>query len=68
MFYGDYPGDGAHTTRTVLVRDDGQVLLSVGSSCNVCEEADERRATILEIHGTAAAPGSSCVGCATPWA
>ena len=49
VFYGDYPGDGAHTTRTVLVRDDGQVLLSVGSSCNVCEEADDRRATILEI-------------------
>jgi len=49
VFYGDYPGDGAHTTRTVLIRDDGQVLLSVGSSCNVCEEADDRRAAILAI-------------------
>src|SRR5262245_49698168 len=49
VFYGDYPGDGAHTTRTVLIRDDGTVLLSVGSSCNVCEEADERRAAILAI-------------------
>jgi glucose/arabinose dehydrogenase len=49
VFYGDYPGDGAHTTRTVLIRADGGVLLSVGSSCNVCEEADDRRAAILAI-------------------
>lgn len=49
VLYGDYPGDGAHTTRTVLIRDDGQILLSVGSSCNVCEEADDRRAAILAI-------------------
>jgi glucose/arabinose dehydrogenase len=37
---------GAHTTRTVVVRPDGGLLLSAGSTCNVCVEADPRRAAI----------------------
>jgi glucose/arabinose dehydrogenase len=49
------PGGGSHATRTVAVAPDGWLLVSVGSSCNVCWEADERRATILE----AAPDGSS---------
>jgi glucose/arabinose dehydrogenase len=40
---------GGHSTRTVLPLADGSVLLSVGSSCNVCEEADERRAAVIRI-------------------
>ena len=43
------PGDGAHTTKTVVIRPDGSVLLSVGSSCNVCLESDDRRAAILLV-------------------
>ena len=37
---------GGHSTRTVAVLPDGQLLLSAGSTCNVCIEADERRAAI----------------------
>jgi glucose/arabinose dehydrogenase len=37
---------GGHSTRTVAVLSDGQLLLSAGSTCNVCIETDERRAAI----------------------
>ncbi len=44
------PKDG-HFTRTVLISPDGRYLyLSVGSSCNVCDEKDPRRATILRYN------------------
>ena len=42
-----YPRGGAHSTRTVVVAPDGSLLLSVGSSCNVCWEPDPERASIL---------------------
>jgi glucose/arabinose dehydrogenase len=39
---------GGHNTRTVRFSPDGAYLyVSVGSSCNVCIEDDERRATIM---------------------
>ena len=44
-----YPRGGQHSTRTVVVMPDGSLLLSLGSSCNVCWEEDERRATIFSI-------------------
>jgi glucose/arabinose dehydrogenase len=37
---------GGHSTRTVAVLPDGQLLLSAGSTCNVCVEGDSRRAAI----------------------
>jgi glucose/arabinose dehydrogenase len=37
---------GGHSTRTVVEIPDGNLLLSIGSSCNVCEEEDARRATV----------------------
>ncbi len=44
---GDLPS-GGHNTRTVLFSPDGQYLyVSIGSSCNVCVEGDERRATVM---------------------
>jgi glucose/arabinose dehydrogenase len=42
---GDLP-TGGHSTKSVAVLPDGGVLLSIGSSCNVCIEEDERRATV----------------------
>jgi glucose/arabinose dehydrogenase len=39
------PG-GGHATKTVLPLPDGRLLLSIGSSCNVCIEADARRASV----------------------
>lgn len=39
---------GGHNTRTVLFSPDWSALyVSIGSSCNVCRENDERRATIM---------------------
>jgi glucose/arabinose dehydrogenase len=49
---------GGHSTRTVAVLPDGGLLLSAGSTCNVCVEADERRAAINLLP---AAGGSSRV-------
>ena len=47
----DYPTSGAHTTRTVEFLPDGRMVVSIGSSCNVCEEEDERRAAIVIYDG-----------------
>jgi len=40
---------GGHATKTVEVMPDGRILLSIGSSCDVCTEDDERRATVQEV-------------------
>jgi glucose/arabinose dehydrogenase len=40
------PDSGQHTTRTVLVGPDGRLYVAVGSSCNVCNESDPRRAAV----------------------
>jgi len=47
MLIDDLPGDGAHTTRTVAFLPDGRLVVSIGSSCNVCIEDDPRRAAIM---------------------
>ncbi|HET7034342.1 MAG TPA: PQQ-dependent sugar dehydrogenase [Thermomicrobiaceae bacterium] len=41
------PSDGEHFTRTVAFSPDGHLFISVGSSCNICVESDNRRAAIL---------------------
>ena len=48
------PDGGNHWTRTVDVGPDGKLYVAVGSSCNVCIEADKRRAAILrhELDGS----------------
>jgi len=43
------PSEGNHWTRTVRIGPDGWLYVSVGSSCNVCEEEDERRAAMLRF-------------------
>ncbi len=45
----DLPSGGNHWTRTVRIGPDGWMYVSVGSSCNVCLEEDERRAAILRF-------------------
>ena len=40
------PGGGRHFTRTIAVSGN-KLYTSVGSSCDVCEENDEKRASIL---------------------
>jgi glucose/arabinose dehydrogenase len=41
------PGGGNHWTRTVVIGPDNMLYVAVGSSCNVCEESDRRRAAIV---------------------
>lgn len=46
----DLPGGGGHFTRTIMFLpypDHEKLLISVGSSCNVCNESDWRRAKVL---------------------
>jgi glucose/arabinose dehydrogenase len=50
----DYP-TGGHSTRTVAFLPDGCMVVSIGSSCNVCTEKDPRRATVLAYDGPGAA-------------
>jgi glucose/arabinose dehydrogenase len=40
------PGGGAHLTRTVEFGADERMCVSIGSRCNVCDEADPRRAAV----------------------
>lgn len=42
----ELPTGGGHWTRTVGFDADGRLFVAVSSSCNVCEESDERRAAI----------------------
>jgi glucose/arabinose dehydrogenase len=41
------PTGGSHWTRSVRIGPDGWMYVSIGSSCNVCEEKDARRAAIV---------------------
>ncbi len=45
----DLPAGGNHWSRTVRFGPDGWMYVSVGSSCNVCNESDERRAALLRF-------------------
>ncbi|ADV66558.1 PQQ-dependent sugar dehydrogenase [Deinococcus maricopensis] len=42
----DLPSGGGHSTRTVVFGPDGRMYVSAGSSCNVCEESDPKRAAV----------------------
>ncbi len=44
-----YKYGGWHLTRTIAVGSNGKIYVSVGSSCNACEEKEEVRATIIEM-------------------
>ena len=46
----ELPSGNGHYTRTLLMHPDGKrLLVSIGSSCNVCDEGDARRASVQEI-------------------
>jgi glucose/arabinose dehydrogenase len=48
--YGlSYKYGGWHLTRTIAIGPNGKIYVSVGSSCNACEEKEEVRASILEM-------------------
>jgi glucose/arabinose dehydrogenase len=41
---------GGHATRTIGFGPDGKLYLAVGSSCNVCNEQDARRAALYQYN------------------
>jgi glucose/arabinose dehydrogenase len=44
------PGRGGHFTRTIVFGPDDKLYVSVGSSCNICDETDLRRAAVLRYN------------------
>jgi glucose/arabinose dehydrogenase len=44
---GGLPSGGHHWTRSIAFGPDGGLYVAVGSSCDVCREADPRRASII---------------------
>ncbi len=54
----DLPPGGRHFTRSLVflpASRDHRLLISVGSSCDACEEEDPRRAKILAVDAATAA-------------
>ena len=43
----DLPDGGNHRTRTVAFGPDRMLYVAIGSSCNICEEDDDRRAAVM---------------------
>ncbi len=41
---------GGHSTRTVVFGADSAMYVSIGSSCNLCVEADSERATVMRFN------------------
>jgi len=49
MLAGDLPDAGQHANRTIAFGPDGMLYLSVGSTCNACNETNQENATLLRI-------------------
>lgn len=41
---------GGHSTRTVVFGPDGLMYVAIGSSCNICDETDPRRAAVTRYN------------------
>ncbi len=49
--YGlSYKYGGWHLTRTIAFSPNGKLYVSVGSSCNACDEKEKERAAVLEMN------------------
>jgi glucose/arabinose dehydrogenase len=46
---GDFTDNGNHWSKTLRIGPDSRLYLAQGSTCNICEEADERRATMMRF-------------------
>ncbi|WP_046115567.1 YbhB/YbcL family Raf kinase inhibitor-like protein [Aquincola tertiaricarbonis] len=49
MLLGDLPDSGQHPNRTMAFGPDGMLYLSVGSTCNACNESNPENATLLRV-------------------
>ncbi|MCB2408127.1 PQQ-dependent sugar dehydrogenase [Hymenobacter lucidus] len=48
--YKDLPDAGQHPNRTLNFGPDGKLYLSVGSTCNACDERNKEQATLLVVN------------------
>ncbi|RZK94417.1 MAG: sorbosone dehydrogenase family protein, partial [Hymenobacter sp.] len=48
--YHDLPDAGQHANRVLHFGPDGKLYLSVGSTCNACDEDNPENATILQLN------------------
>ncbi|MCB2377883.1 PQQ-dependent sugar dehydrogenase [Hymenobacter sp. BT635] len=48
--YKDLPDAGQHPNRTLNFAPDGKLYLSVGSTCNACDERNKEQATLLVVN------------------
>jgi len=49
-FVDDLPDGGQHANRTLAIGPDGKLYVSVGSTCNACDETNPESATILQMN------------------
>jgi Raf kinase inhibitor-like YbhB/YbcL family protein len=49
LLAGDLPDAGQHANRTIAWGPDDMLYISVGSTCNVCNESNPENATILRV-------------------
>ena len=45
----DFPDGGQHANRTIRFGPDGMLYISVGSTCNACEETSKESATLVQM-------------------
>lgn len=50
VIVSNIPAGGGHTTRSIAFGPDGKMYIAAGSSCNVCEESDKRRAAVTQYN------------------
>lgn len=53
------PAPAGHVTRTVRFGPDDKMYVSAGSSCNICNESDPRRAAILRFNPDGTIPSDN---------
>ena len=46
----DLPDSGQHPNRTLAIGPDGKLYVSVGSTCNACDESSPESATLLQMN------------------
>lgn len=49
MIVGDLPDGGQHPNRTLAFGPDGMLYVSIGSSCNACNESNPEHASLLRV-------------------
>lgn len=49
MLLGDLPDSGQHPNRTIAIGPDEMLYISVGSTCNACNESNPENATLLRV-------------------